>query len=135
MPSSSLPMQIRPATEADRRFVVNSWFESYRTHVDAGFDVYASGHRRHMDALFAICPPPLVAADLEDPTVIFGWALSSPTGSHLHYAYVKHPFRRLGVAGKLVLPATKWFTFRTPAGLQLAKSKQLRYDPWGALAP
>lgn len=131
--NSPLPMRIRPATENDRRFVVNSWFESYRPHVDAGFDVFAAGHRRHMDALFAVCPPPSVACDLEDPDTIFGWALAK--GAHLHYVYVKQPFRRLGVAKALVVPAVKWYTFETPAGLTLAKSLQLRYDPWGAIAP
>jgi hypothetical protein len=128
-------MALRPATESDRRFVVNSWFESYRPHVDAGFDVFAAGHRRHMDALFASTDAPVVAADLEDPNVILGWALLNPTKTHLHYAYVKHPFRRLGVARLLVPPTVKWYTFRTPAGVSLAKVLQLRYDPWGALVP
>lgn len=124
-------ISIRQARESDRRFVVNSWFQSYRPHAgDVGFDVYSKGHRAHIEDLFLACPPPAVAVAAEDPDTILGWSLSR--GDHLHYVYVKQAFRRLGIGSLLVPTGMKWYTFRTPAGLALAKRFQLRYDPWGS---
>lgn len=100
----------RPAVPEDLNFIRNSWLKSYRkAHVAS----------RMTDTLYfalwkyAVVSPAivravkgevilLVACNADIPDQIFGWAATEPREDLLHYVYVKHPFRRLGLCRQML---------------------------------
>ncbi len=77
----------------------------------------------------------VVAADVDDPSVIFGFIVAEPTERVIHWVHVKHIMRRQGLAAALadaVVPewrdgATCSYMGRT--WLYFAGRWPLRFDP------
>lgn len=96
-------LQIRPATASDLPFILDSWCRSFRDSPYAGVirnDDFHRVQRSTIAGLLGRGARVLVAAE---PTTgrILGWLAHEGT-ELLHYAYVKRPFRRLGVARRLL---------------------------------
>jgi len=99
----ALPLVLRPAGAADHPFIVDSWLLSYRGQAiarDAG-----ASYVRDMKWLIRRLLERgrvLVAADADEPSVIWGWAA---TGDRtVLYVYVREQFRRNGIASALLAP-------------------------------
>ena len=99
-------MQLRPATPNDFNFIANSYLKSYRygpetKHLinDIYFDVYKE-KLNHMMATGKVT----VVCSVEDADQIMGYLISGTAHgkSVIHYVYVKHLFRRMGVAKRLL---------------------------------
>ena len=104
---------IRPATEADTRFVHSSWHTAYwktsaRKHLTR--ETYDAGQDRRIDRLLFESHV-LVAFFPEVPDEILGWACMR--GDALHYVYVKAIYRRRGIATGLVAGRASCYTHAT----------------------
>lgn len=102
--SENLPIAVRLARASDLAFIRNSWLRNYHEH----------GHLSHVpnDVFFADAGhwgvvdrclrsnAVLVATPEGDDDSILGWVCAGPDA--LHYAYVKAPFRRLGILSRLL---------------------------------
>jgi GNAT superfamily N-acetyltransferase len=102
--TQTLPVVVRPMLAGDLGFVLNSWLRSYHESDVARYvpnDVYFADAGHH-----GICvrllqeTPALMACDAANPHTLYGWVCGAP--GVLHYAYVKSPFRRLGIARLLL---------------------------------
>lgn len=95
--------RLRPAGPEDEPFIVDSWCMSYKSQAvarDMG-PRYLVDYKWFVRALLKKVRV-TVACDVEDPGVILGWCASSP--GVVHYVFVKHDFRRLGIAKNLLAP-------------------------------
>jgi hypothetical protein len=94
---------LRPMIPGDERFIFSSWLRSYREGARSARDVsrsiYFIEHHRLVERLLGRGRA-LIAADAEDPTNILGYVVGERTGpvAIIHYAYVKAPFREIGIA-------------------------------------
>ena len=109
-------MNLRQANQNDFNFVANSYLKSYRhgpetKHLinDIYFDVYKERLNKMLDSgqVTVACSP-------EDPDQILGYLIHGLAHgkSVLHYIYVKHTFRRLGVARALLAATIPEFGMR-----------------------
>jgi hypothetical protein len=101
---SLAPFSLRPGTPEDHNLVLDSWIKShrrncYREHLDT-FS-YTRGQEWLVKQLLERCSL-LIAAYDEDPSFILGWAVTS--SNCVHYAWVRHAFRRKGIATALLKP-------------------------------
>ena len=121
---------IRPATEADMNFVINSWLKTQR---DVGHHAYMSnpvyfGHYRDQVVAKLAASTTTIACEPEHPEHIFGYIVRGD--GCIHMLYVKHDFRKLGIARQLVETTgglakpqyvtevrTGWETWRSKYGL------------------
>lgn len=144
-------VQHRAATPQDMPHVYDSWLRSYRDSVPRArgmrrespggpkFDVtgppadsreYWAGHSRAIAAAIDRGADVIVAYSSHHPRVICGWTCIER--SALHYVYVGHAFRRMGVARGLLLSsagltsATHW----TPVSRTCPLLKDLRWNPY-----
>lgn len=99
---------IRRAIPADFNFIMNSWTESYRRSSFARLIPKYTFHTNHHDLMEKTLENSsfLCAVSNDDPNQIFGWVCFEPNEKTLHYIYVKHPFRDLGIAKKLLEQST-----------------------------
>lgn len=101
MSTEQLPIILRPATQDDVNFVLNSWLKSFKE--SSWFNIsgkpYWRGHR--LLILKLMRTKELTIACMKDDTnAIVGWSCTEP--GVIHYVYVKRPFRRFGVAKTLL---------------------------------
>lgn len=104
-------MNIRPLKDSDYNFVLSTWLKSYYEalkyyasgSVRAPYpkdDIFFQGHQAKIKGLLLTpgvqC---LIMTAPDDDNQIIGWAVFDEGA--LHYIYVKHVFRRLGVGKKL----------------------------------
>lgn len=117
---------VSPIAPSELPLVFNSWLKFYRKCdyargiPDSVF--YAEEHRV-IEALLAREGTVVVAArNSEDLDQIFGYAVYEvkPRCTVLHWVYVKHPFRNLGIGKQLLAPVVTravevplWFSYRT----------------------
>jgi GNAT superfamily N-acetyltransferase len=130
-------LDVRYANADDRRFVKDSWFESYRRGgfaPEVGFDLFSEGQRKLIDYLLDLekgdCTV-LVAYPTNTPDEILGWLCFEL--DVLHYVYVKSAYRKMGCAAGLMERAHghfKFYSHQTRAGVQLAKKYGFRYNPY-----
>lgn len=88
---------LRPMRETDFGFIRNTWLEGCRQTEGRlmSNDVYYPGFH---ELLVRLVPGRTVmAVSHEDPDQLFGYVCAEPDRNVLHYAYVKMPFRRLGI--------------------------------------
>lgn len=105
---------LRPAAPEDLNLIRHDWFLSYRHSTDVRPDVYDRGQNALMERLIERCPP--IVASLEAvPEEIVGWVCRDVVSPVVHYVYVKHAFRRVGIASALIAGA-KNHTHETKAG-------------------
>ncbi len=124
-------LKTRPATTEDLQFVRASWFESYRHGGKApscGYDIYSRGQsfliRQLTDKNSVV-----VAFHPDQPDEICGWVCFQPAA--IHYLYVKHAYRRLGIGLQLAqLAAPQIHTHETRGGMRLAAKVGSRFDPY-----
>lgn len=119
--------------ETDKNFVYSTWLRGCYY----GSDFYGSIHKdtffkeygKFLDQLLARPGTELkVACLLSDPDTILGYACYK--GSTLHWVYVKEVFRKKGIATQLIPANISTITHITPVGLNLAKKKQMEFNPW-----
>lgn len=95
--------EIRLATGNDLPFIYATWLESYR--YDSNFgkshrnNVFFEDYRKVVDLLLQDSEV-FIAADSSDPDIIYGYLVREGT-KRCHYAFVKGPFRRWGIAATL----------------------------------
>lgn len=130
----------RPLEPDDERFVRGTWLHHARRRIWARSPIgadYDEGHSRAIDrALRSLRTKVEVAADVEDPYVILGWACTEP-GDCLHYVYVKPPFRAAHIGRELMrraqlLDVNPLVVSHWAPDLKrvLGKGRWFRYDPY-----
>lgn len=116
-------IRFRDANQADVAFIFNSWLKSNRSSVlcqGVSNPVYFAQHHILVEGLVKTCKV-LVAVNADDASQIFGYIVHDTVEGMpvIHYAYVKQPYRKLGL-GQLLLEqagidATKpFFTTHKP---------------------
>ena len=108
---SLAPFSLRLGRTSDHNLVLQSWIRSHRrncyraTKADGRPELddvsYGNGQEWLVKQLLDRCAL-LVAAYDEDPEFILGWAVTSTNA--VHYTWVRHAFRRKGVAAALLAP-------------------------------
>lgn len=128
---------IRRAIAGDFNFIMNSWTESYRRSPFAKHIPKYTFHTNHHDLMEAAIDQSnvLCAVSKDNPDQIFGWVCFEPTETKiLHYIYVKHPFRDLGIARKLLEQSTGTesitFTHIPEGNLGKTLFATGKYDPY-----
>lgn len=99
------PVRVRPATEADINFIFSSWLKSYRDSFFAATistTVYYAEHHKVVERLLKSCEVYVACSDA-DTSELYGFVCGERVDGILviHYAYVKHHFRWLGIGRKL----------------------------------
>lgn len=139
-PSAKMPVQIRPATEEDVPFIFNAWLKSYRKSFFAqpiNNTIYFAEHHKVLEHL-AKTSTVVVACDPKEPSQLFGFgAGTSKDGiTIIHYIYIKHTYRQLGI-GKLIAKSLghedgkpTCYTHQTSSASKLAEKHNLLYHPY-----
>lgn len=131
---------LRDATEHDVSFIFNSWLKSFRAgtlckYVDN--TVYFSEHHKLVEKLLKRSTTK-IACNPENPEDIYGYITHESIDGIfcLHYAYVKHTFRNLGIF-KQLLASTDFtgetvglFTHSTSVCGSMGPKFKLLYHPY-----
>jgi len=140
---STLPVEIRRATKRDIPFITSSWLKSFRDGYWArGIpnNIYYYNQHKILEQLLPKGIV-LVACNEQDPDQILGYVCAEvvDTALVIHYMYVKHPFRKFGIATKLVMlleqsekPPAIMYTHKTAAAKAIILAKELKwiYNPY-----
>lgn len=136
-------VRIRPATEADVPFIFSTWLRSYR---DSGFasnistTVYYAEHHKVVEKLLKSCDVYVACAN-DDISELYGYICAQKiTGIFvLHYIYVKHSFRHLGLGKQLLntfnhdFNKASIYTHMTKVARALAHKFSFIHSPYLAL--
>jgi GNAT superfamily N-acetyltransferase len=135
---------LRKAVPEDAPFIFNSWLKSFRKSPLARnicSTVYFSEHHKVIERLLRSCDVTL-ACNPDDPTQLYGYAvMENKDGVDVfHYIYVKHTFRRLGIAKTLKddmqsTDAASVYTHHTQWADRIAPRYNMVYSPYVALTP
>ncbi len=104
--TTKLPIRLRTATQEDVSFIFNSWLKSYRQSNFArsiANEVYFNEHHKVIEDLVRTNKV-TVACSESDSNQLYGYIVA---GTHegffvLHYIYVKHSFRAMGIGSMLL---------------------------------
>jgi hypothetical protein len=153
--TSDIPFILRPPNDGDLGFIISTWLNGATEAWDAAkkSDVSAwrtsgirLGHFADLtrkftrDAVANILQRETcrvtVACDVEDPDVIFGYAVAEPKVRVIHWCATKYQFKGNGIATAMVghlIPDAKQFGVTCtylPSGFVTMQSKwPLRFDP------
>lgn len=129
---------LRAGTAEDWPCVFGNFLHSYRDSVrDVSSVIYWRGQHEVVSRLLrtasltvAYCP--------EVPTEVLGWVLHEKRGpvTVLHYVYVKHAVRRMGIATRLLASIGTercHYTHRTARGMRFAKRLGAHFNPYLAV--
>lgn len=99
-------IRIRPAMEEDIPFIFSTWLKSYRDSLFAqniSTTIYYAEHHKVVERLLKSCSV-FVACDDKDVSQLYGYICAENIDSILvvHYTYVKHSFRWLGIGRQLL---------------------------------
>jgi hypothetical protein len=119
---ASSAITIRLAVESDVALIYSSWLRSYWNatvcHQGIEYQAYQAGQRARIERLLQ-ARTALVACSPEAPDTIMGWLSWGGAGvDHtwaLNYVYVRHIYRRSGVARLLTRGYVWAATHMTPA--------------------
>lgn len=106
MSQKKLPIKIRPATDQDVAFILNSWLKSYREHgpiaQHVSNTIYFASHHKILQKVIKRATT-LVAVNENDDSQIYGYAVGERIEGHfvIHFVYVKQGFRKMGIATSL----------------------------------
>lgn len=136
---------LRDAVPEDVSFIFNSWLKSYRgSRAVAGIvsSVFFAEHHRVLERIMKSCKV-IVACNPEDTSQIYGYIVHEMVSGVdvFHYAYVKHTFRRMGLAKAMlqhIKPDTStasMYSHATPVGDKIAPKYHMVYSPYLALTP
>lgn len=103
-----VPVTYREVRPDDESFIYSSWLKSFRAGstwaAEIPGQIYFSNHKKVIARLLGEAGV-VVAANPEATDQIFGYGVYQPTAGGvtvLHYVYVKHPYRRLGIGSDMV---------------------------------
>lgn len=122
----------RDMVPSDVDFILASWLRSYRLSPlvqEIAKDIYFREQNRIANRLLVASDVTLLVS-AEDPDTIIAWISSK--NHWIHYLYVKHQFRRMGLAKRLVGDPAKWkgYTHRTLLSAKLRLPARWNYDPF-----
>jgi len=134
------PVRLRVAVAEDISFIFNSWLKSYRNSNQAHLvcnSIYFSEQHKLIERLVKDSKV-IVACNNEDPTQLYGYICAGNIEGIfcLHYLYVKHSFRGLGIATALInafehdVSSAGIFTHMTKPMERLAIRFNLVYHPY-----
>jgi len=139
-----IPTKIRPPSKEDTSFIFNSWLKSYRSSnfaKDQCNSVYYDNYKNIVNAMLErsmvaiICNP-------EDDNHLYGYIIFEhlPASTLLvHYIYIKHTYRKNGLAKKLIekvrLSPTPILASHHTQVCKTTKSISYVYDPYRAFFP
>jgi ribosomal protein S18 acetylase RimI-like enzyme len=131
---------LREPNKDDINFIFSSWLKSFRSSnfaKNVTNTIYFDQHHKVIESLLQNSKI-IVACNRDDKKQIIGYMVATKINDILtiHYAYVKHPYRRLGV-GKLLLSAfdhdpteVSCYTHDTHMSNKLAAKFNLIYQPY-----
>ena len=133
-------VRLRPAVGGDLHFIQDTWLKGHALS-DWGKSmsrgVYVEGQSKRMMRLLAESAV-LVAATHEDENVIVGYMVARIEGERLlvHWSYVKHSWRRLGIC-RLMLAAMRGtsvrfveYTHQTDKARKVAATLGASFNPY-----
>ena len=138
--SQNNPIRLRPLIEDDLAFIFNSWLKSYRfSHLAEKITntIYFADHHKVIERLIEDSSV-VVACNEEDPSQVYGYIVGGALDgiALLHFIYVKHTFRNMGV-GKTLLDAMGHdkekagvYTHHTRMADKLAAKYNFVYHPY-----
>jgi len=143
--SQTMPIRIRAITQLDVPFVMNAWLKSFKGAFfakDIHPKTYFGNHHLVLQDLLQSCTT-LVACSESDPTEIYGFITAEYQDGALvlHYIYVKHTFRNLGIAGQLLAQfpvsaaGVSFYTHHNAVAHKQAAAYHLLYNPYLAFLP
>ncbi len=102
----NLPIKIRPIMQLDIPFLMNAWLKSFRGAFfskDIHPNTYYGNHHGLIGELLQTCTTYVACSDT-DSSEIYGFICGEYESSTfvLHYIYVKHTFRNMGIARNLL---------------------------------
>jgi|GEM_PF-1588207 len=135
-----LPIVLRLANQEDVAFIFNSWLKSYKTSNFAkGIEptVFYSEHHKLLERLLKNYDT-IIACSPDDSTQIYGFINGGYTDNFftLNYVYVKHTFRRMGIAKSLFNGfvhepgAVGLFTHLNHISSKLSQKYNMMYHPY-----
>lgn len=142
---TKLPIQIRPINQLDVGFLFNSWLKSFRGAFfvkDIHPKTYYGLHHKVIGSLLQTADT-MVACDPNDSTQIYGFICAEQLQGSLvvHYIYVKHTYRNLGIANLLLQQfkvsdnGISFYTHHNHVSHKLAAAYSFLYNPYLALLP
>jgi hypothetical protein len=131
---------LRDATEADVSFIFNSWLKSYLgSTATKGIPgpVYFDAHHKVIEALLVKCKV-TVLCDAKDNSQIFGYLVYEVVDEVpvVHYAYIKHVYRKLGLLKMLLSDAklgketSLFYSHNTDVAYKISKNTKWIYNPY-----
>lgn len=137
---SNPKIQFRPANEEDISFIFNSWLKSFRnSYFCKGIvnTIYFTEQHKVIEGILRTSTA-IVACNPEDPSQLYGWVCAEKIDGVfcLHYLYVKHSFRSLGLARLLIntfdhdASQAGIYTHATRASEDLGRKFNLIYHPY-----
>ena len=132
--------RIRPMVDEDIPFIFNSWLKSYRfSHFGEKITntIYFQDHHKVIERIIKNSKT-FVACDPEDSSQLYGYIVAGLEEGILvlHFIYVKHTFRNLGI-GKTLLDAlghdksnAAVYTHHTRMADKLAAKYNFVYHPY-----
>jgi hypothetical protein len=95
---------IRPGKIEDLPFIYSTWLRAYKYSSDfarsISSEVYYKFHHLLIERIITRSAQVLVACESENLDVVFGYLIAE--GPVIHFAYVKKPFRDLGIGTSLL---------------------------------
>jgi len=142
---NDLPIALRPAHKEDVNFIFNAWLKSFRNSDFAtpmANEIYFSNHHKTIEKILKYYSV-IIACNKDDPNQIYGFLCAGYTDSvfTIHYAYVKHPFRKMGIAKELLKSFNydpnyaAIYTHDSKIAKYLVKNHNIIYHPYIALDP
>ena len=138
--SSNLPIRIRPAIQEDVPFIFNSWLKSFRhSHIGrlVTNEIYFNSQHKIIEKILQENTV-MVACNQEDPSQLYGYIVAGDVEGHfiLHYVYIKHTYRNMGLAKTLLNtfshdPSTaSVYTHHTRVAEKLASKYNFVFHPY-----
>lgn len=127
---------VRPYVEADRNFVLATWIRGAKHGSDFFKRMDPKAYYRHYNEFLSNLVDSsttdiLMACLAEDPTVILGYAVTRNQGQSLDWVYVKHRWRKIGIAKTLVLQPFSEVSHLTDVGEKiLRKTPNVTFNPF-----
>lgn len=138
--TSALPVEIRALIDSDLPFIFNSWLKAFRNSkfaAEINQNIYFSEHHKLIERLLKRGKT-LVVGAAGDPATVYGYINYEEVQGIfvLHFAYIKHDFRTLGLFKEL-MKATKhdfsgagMFTHKLKSASILEHKWNLLYSPY-----
>lgn len=126
---------IRDYLPSDKNFIYASFLKGLRYGnemfelIDAKvyFDIYQRVIENILDQDSTLVK---VACLKDEPEVILGYSIATPTEGLIHFLFVKSAWRGIGIGTTLMSEGIHTATHTTKIGTALIKKKHLKYNPF-----